>query len=116
MTSATSLDVRTQPDAGQADLLFAYEVRRSGRVVTRLVGIQADVDRIRVAADIYPVDVPETSPPQRRFYDFPTRRKAQTFADEALLALQYLGCTVTEGDTSVSQDRQGAAIVDELVA
>ena len=116
MTAATQLDVRTQPDAGQAGALFAYEVRRNGRIVTRLVGIQADVDRIRVAAEIYPVDVPEVSPPQRRFYDFPTRRHAQTFVDEALLALEYLGCTVTESDASVTQTRQGAAAVDELVA
>jgi len=116
VTTATPLDVRTQPDAAQAGALFAYEVRRSGRVVTRLVGIQADVDRIRVAAEIYPVDVPETSPPQRRFYDFPTRRNAQNFVDEALLALEYLGCTVTESDTSVIQDRQRAGTPDELVA
>ena len=83
----------------QTSTLFAFEARRSGRIITRLVAVEADTHRIRVAAEIYPVDVPETTEPQRRFYDFPTRHKARGFADEALLALEYLGCTITEIST-----------------
>lgn len=102
MTLEAPLDVISQPRANveQVSTVFAYEARRQARVVVRLVATEADVDRIRVAAEIYPVDVPESTEPQRRFYDFPTRQKAQAFADEALLALEYLGCTATETGTS----------------
>jgi hypothetical protein len=97
MALEAPLDIsRPQPDDEQTSTLFAYEARRQARVVIRLVGSEADVHRIRVAAEIYPVDAPETNEPQRRFYDFPTRQKAQAFTDEALLALEYLGCTVTD--------------------
>ena len=100
MATEALLDIpQPRPNDEQAGRLFAYEARRQARVVIRLVATEADVDRIRVAAEIYPVDVPETNEPQRRFYDFPTRQKAQAFADEALLALEYLGCTVTETGT-----------------
>ena len=65
--------------------------------MVRLIGIDADTDRIRVAAEVYPVDTAEGSEPQWRFYDFPTLAAAQHFADQALLALEYLGCVVVEG-------------------
>jgi hypothetical protein len=99
---------RPPPNAEPTSVLFAYEARRNGRLITRLVG-NDDVHRVRVAAEVYPVDVPETNEPQRRFYDFPSRRQAQTFADEALLALEYLGCTVTESVEQLSRSRPGAA-------
>jgi hypothetical protein len=95
--------------ADRTETLFAYEARRQVRVVVRVVGLQAGGDRIRVAAEIYPVDVPETNEPQRRFYDFPTRQKAQAFADEALLALEYLGCTVLDFAEALSRAQTGLA-------
>ena len=114
MALETPLDVISQPRSNdeQERMLFAYEARRQARVVVRLVGAEADIHRIRVAAEIYPIDVPETNEPQRRFYDFPTRQKAQAFADETLLALEYLGCTVTETGTS----RPGTAAFAEFAA
>jgi hypothetical protein len=84
--------------------LFAYEAIHDGRLVTRLVGIGSGRADVRVVAEVYPVHAPETSEPQWRFFDFPSPDRAVRFADEALLALEYLGCTVSEsvphaGDT-----------------
>ena len=76
--------------------LFAYEAMHDGRLVTRLVGISSGKADVRVVAQVYPVHVPETSEPQWRFYDFSSPDRARRFADEALLALEYLGCSVSE--------------------
>ena len=80
----------------QGRTLFAYEAIHEGRLVTRLVGIGSGRADVRVVAEVYPVHAPETSEPQWRFYDFPSPERARRFADEALLALEYLGCSVSE--------------------
>ena len=76
--------------------LFAFEAISDGRLVTRLVGIGSGGADVRVVAEVYPVHAPETSEPQWRFYDFPSPDRARRFADEALMALEYLGCSVSE--------------------
>lgn len=81
---------------GQGRTLFAYEAIHESRLVTRLVGIGSRGADVRVVAEVYPVHAPETSEPQWRFYDFPSPDRARRFADEALLALEYLGCSVSE--------------------
>jgi hypothetical protein len=80
----------------QGRTLFAYEATHEGRLVTRLVGIGSGGPDVRVVAEVYPVHAPETSEPQWRFYDFPSPDRARRFADEALMALEYLGCNVSE--------------------
>lgn len=92
--TTTSEGEQLQPGAEQTSTLFSYDVAREGRLVTRLAGVY-DGDQVRVVAEIYPVLAPETNEPQWRFYDFPNREKAYGFVDETLLALEYLGCTVT---------------------
>ena len=67
-----------------------------GRIVTRLYGFERAGQDLRVAAEIYPVSAPQDSQPQWRFYDFLARDQAHHFAEETLLALEYLGCIVTE--------------------
>jgi len=87
----------TSPAADeQGRTLFAYEAIHDGRLVTRLVGIGSGGADVRVVAEVYPVHAPETSEPQWRFYDFPSPDRARRFADEALMALEYLGCSVSE--------------------
>ncbi len=96
---AAEHDVGSSPledDAEQGRTLFAYEAVYDGRLVTRIVGIASGRGDVRVVAEVYPVHAPESSEPQWRFYDFGTHEQARRFADEALLALEYLGCTVTE--------------------
>jgi hypothetical protein len=86
----------------QGRTLFAYEANHESRLVTRLVGIGSGGADVRVVAEVYPVHAPETSEPQWRFYDFPSPDRARRFADEALLALEYLGCSVSDSLPHVS--------------
>ena len=51
---------------------------------------------VTVETEIFPVTAPATADPQIRPYAFPTREEATRFVDEALLALEYLGCTLAE--------------------
>jgi hypothetical protein len=90
-------------DDEQGRTLFAYEAVHDGRLVTRLVGIGGTHEDVRVVAEVYPVHAPETSEPQWRFYDFQTNERARRFADEAMLALEYLGCAVTETMTHAAE-------------
>jgi hypothetical protein len=85
-----------QDDDEHGRTLFAYEAVQDGRLVTRIVGIRSGHADVRVVAEVYPVHLPEASEPQWRFYDFATHDEAYRFADEALLALEYLGCSATD--------------------
>ena len=51
---------------------------------------------VTVEAEVFPVTAPANSDPQVRPYAFPTREQATRFVDEALLALEYLGCTLAQ--------------------
>jgi len=86
-----------RPSFDEASVLFVYQAdAEGGRTVVRLFGIDTEGGAVRVAAEIYPVHAHESNDPQWRFYDFPSRKSAQVFADETLLALEYLGCNITE--------------------
>lgn len=115
MAADTPLGVVSSAPPGddETNTLFTYEVTHDRRLVTRLVGIELGREghSVRVAAEIYPVHAPETSDPQWRFYDFPSREKARRFVDEALLALEYLGCTVAEPRTHVDAGPRTVASV-----
>jgi hypothetical protein len=102
----------------QSNTLFTYEVAHDRRLITRLVGIDLDGEghSVRVAAEIYPIHAPQTSDPQWRFYDFPTREKAQHFVEESLLALEYLGCTVSESRTHLAGNERSSAVAAASVA
>jgi hypothetical protein len=76
--------------------LFTYEARREGRPVAVLRGVEGVNGAVTVETEIYPVTAPATADPQTRPYAFPTREQATRFVDEALLALEYLGCTLAE--------------------
>ena len=80
------------------DELFAYEgqARREGRTVAVLRGTAGDNGSVVVETEIFPVTAPANSDPQMRPFTFPTRDQAIRFVDEALLALEYLGCVLAE--------------------
>jgi hypothetical protein len=105
-----------RPGAEHERTLFAYEAVRDRRLVTRLFVIDGDGRAVRVAAEIHPAHAPESSEPQWRFYDFPTLRSAQHFAEEALLALEYLGCTVTETRAQMNQAARETTAAKAFVA
>lgn len=120
MAADTALGVLPPVPASseQSNTLFTYEVAHDRRLITRLVGVALDREgrSVRVAAEIYPAHAPETSDPQWRFYDFPTREKAQHFVEEALLALEYLGCTVAESRTHLAGSGPGTEVAAVSVA
>jgi hypothetical protein len=97
-----------RPSFDPESMPFFYEAAVDGRLVTRLYGIDTDGEAVRIAAEIYPVHAPETNDPQWRFYDFPTRKHARHFAEETLLALEYLGCNITESEPLVADSRSRA--------
>ena len=76
--------------------LFAYEARKEGRTVAVLRGVAGLNGAVTVETEIFPVTAPATADPQTRPYAFATREQATRFVDEALLALEYLGCTLAE--------------------
>lgn len=76
--------------------LFAYEARKEGRTVAVLRGVAGLNGAVTVETEIFPATAPATADPQIRPYAFPTREEATRFVDEALLALEYLGCTLAE--------------------
>lgn len=82
------------PRAGAGDL-FVYEVRRDGRPVVVLHGVQAGAG-VTVDAEIYPTTGPPEQEPARRPFPFATRDQALRFVDDALTALQYLDCVVAD--------------------
>jgi hypothetical protein len=82
--------------AGKTKPVFAYEASKEERVVARLYGFIGDDQAIRVAAEIYPFTVRESEEPRWFFHDFRTRDHARRFAEETLVALEYLGCIVTD--------------------
>ena len=79
-----------------SDALFAYEARREGRTVAILRGVAGVNGAVTVETEVYPVTAPRDADPQVRPYAFPNREQATRFVDEALLALEYLGCTLAE--------------------
>lgn len=77
--------------------LFHHEVRRDGRVIVAFRGVASGSAAVVEASVFTPGDDPEREPLQRPF-PFPSPHQAQRFVEEALVALEYLGCTVTQPD------------------
>ncbi len=76
--------------------LFAYEARKDGRIVVVIRGTQDVNGAVTVETEIVPVTAPPNTDPQVQPYLFATREQAARFVDEALLALEYLGCTLAD--------------------
>ena len=94
MSRASQAAAADQPTAPARRELYAYEVRHEGRVVARL-SAQASTDgSVTVETEVFPVSQPGTSVP--RPFQFPDADYARHFVDEAILALEYLGCEVAE--------------------
>lgn len=74
--------------------LFSHEVRRDGRIVVVLRGVDSGNGGVTVEAEVHPVR--GAGEPQNRPFAFPSRDRATSFVDDALDALQYVGCTVAE--------------------
>jgi hypothetical protein len=79
--------------AGSARTLFTYELRRDGRVISTLEGKQSDSGTF-VETVVFPVgDDPGLAGISRSF-PFPSAEIARRFADDALVAFEYLNCSL----------------------
>lgn len=85
--------------AGSTRSLFQHEVRRDGRVVATLRATRTP-DGIAVETDVFPVTAAAGEPGITRPFPFASLDHARRFADEALVAFEYLGCTVSGGTVS----------------
>jgi len=74
--------------------LFLHELRRDGKIVAQLRGLEGENGAVTVETEIYPAGLLGKDP-QVVPFAFPSRDHAARFVDEALDALQYLGCVVT---------------------
>ncbi len=81
-----------EPTVGTAPF-FSYELRRESRVVARLSAVPED-GGVTVATEVYPSTQLPDSDPLRRPFTFATIDQARRFADEAVLAFEYLDCQV----------------------
>lgn len=76
--------------------LYAYQVRREGRIVARLRALGAPDGSVLVETEVLPVSRPAGEDGISRPFEFPDADYARRFVDEALLALEYLNCEVVE--------------------
>ena len=83
-----------EPRAGdQGRPLFQHEIRRDGRVVAILRGHTTPAG-VTVDSEVYPLSQPAGGDPVLRPFVFTTLDQAHRFAEEALVAFEYLNCTI----------------------
>ncbi len=82
--------------ARNASYLFVHEARKEGRTVAVIRGRAGKDGAVEVEAEIYPVTAPANAEPQRRPFTFASRGDADSFVEDALVALEYLGCAIAE--------------------
>ena len=93
ITPSDTLGVESA-QAGSTRSLFTYEVRRDGRVVATLQGQQSTAGTT-VETEVFPVTSAPGKPGLTRPVTFGSTEHARRFADEALVAFEYLNCTIT---------------------
>lgn len=80
--------------ASNGPALFTYSASKDGMTIVSLFGFERDGKEVVVEAEIHSVKAPADSEPMRRSLMFPTRELAQRFADETVIAFEYVGCIV----------------------
>jgi hypothetical protein len=81
-----------------AQQLFVRHARKDDRTVVALRGIDRG-DECIVQVDVYPTGAVGLDPMPLGPYTFDNLDEAVRFTEEALLALEYLGCSVHSGPT-----------------
>ena len=80
--------------ADSASTLFAYTVRRDGRTIA-LLNVYATQSGVTVDSEVFPITKPIDEPGIKRPFSFGSVDQARRFADDAIVAFEYLNCTVT---------------------
>ncbi len=83
-------------EADSSAALFTRKACKGERTVVTLYAFGNEShDGVTVVAVVWSTYTPEGREPQRQFHVFPTREKADQFAEETLTALEYIGCDVS---------------------
>ena len=91
-----AIPIAFEPDTKpRGALLLAYEAAKDGERVVLLEAFSEPDGHVTVDAETWPVKSQNRLQPVRSAYRFPTAGAATKFVDEAMIALEYLGCTVT---------------------
>lgn len=80
--------------AGYASSLFAYTVRRDGRLIATLEGHQTPTG-VTVDSEVFPITQPLDEPGLKRPFAFVSVEQARRFTDDAIVAFEYLNCTIS---------------------
>ena len=95
MSAKASDPLEVEPaSVGSVRSLFDYEVRRDGRVIATLRGQQSAAGTT-VETEVFPATSAPGEPGMTRPFAFASTEHARRFADEALVAFEYLNCTIT---------------------
>ena len=81
-------------DTGLAGSVFQHEVRRDGRVIATLHAHETATG-VTVESEVFPVAQAAGEPGVTRPFAFTSLDHARRFADDALVAFEYLNCTVS---------------------
>jgi len=81
-------------DTGPAGSVFQHEVRRDGRVIATLYAHQTATG-VTIESEVFPVSQAAGEPGLTRPFAFTSLDHARRFADDALVAFEYLNCTVS---------------------
>ena len=84
--------VRSDPLDGEE--LDRRSARKDGREIVALRCVEL-LNGFTIECDVYPVDGLRVEPLRPGPYRFGTRKEANAFIDEAVRALEYLGCDVS---------------------
>jgi len=79
-----------------SDQLFARYARKDERTVVALRGLDAGAECV-VEVDVFPTTTLGLEPMPLGPYTFESLDEAVRFTEDALLALEYLGCSVHTG-------------------
>jgi hypothetical protein len=83
-----------RPDALDGEELDRRSARKDGREIVALRCIELH-GGFTIECDVYPADGLRVEPLRPGPYRFGTRSEADAFIDEAVKALEYLGCEVS---------------------
>jgi hypothetical protein len=81
-------------EAGSARALFTYVVRREGRTIATIEAREG-AGGVVVESEVFPISRPHDEPGVKRPFTFSSADQARRFADDALVAFEYLNCTIT---------------------
>jgi hypothetical protein len=82
-------------EATELHEIFVYRALKDGLPLVILRGLQSQGSLgLVIEAEVHPVEAGARGPVLRRPYRFAARDQAMRFVDEALLALEYLDCSI----------------------